>query len=149
MNLSLKTHGHLPMLSKLKLDLSQELNDSAAIIKTDIQTRYDKSVDLQGNALAPLADSTIESKRRKGFKPSDKPLIATKNMWRNQKIDKATKTKQRAIISIGPTRDEIYGYHHEGNEHLPQRQTFGIGDGVEEKIDRFVQRKIDRILASL
>ena len=137
------------MFSKLKLDLSQELNDAAAIVKTDIQMRYDKAIDLQGNALEQLQPETIMAKKRKGYKHAARPLTATGNMRNNQKIEKATKTKQRAVISIGPTRDEIYGYHHEGNDELPPRRTFGIGEGVGEKIDRFVQKKIDRILASL
>lgn len=144
----------VPDFSRIaRLDLSPELNDSAALIKTDIQDRYKKDIDLDGSPTTPLADSTRERKRKdkraKVRANADKPLVATGNMMRNQSITKATKQKQTAVISIGPTRDEIYSYHHEGGVYLPQRQKFGIGDGVPEKIDELVTLKLDRLLAAI
>lgn len=135
------------------LDLTRELNDAAAIVKTDIQKRYADKIDLDGSPTAPLAESTIASKLRsknpKVRANAERPLIATENMWRNQKITKATKTNQTATIEIGPTRDEIYTYHHEGTANMPARPKFGIGEGVDAKIDEMVIRRVEGILARL
>lgn len=137
----------------LKLDLSKQLNDAAAIVKTDIQNRYKNKIDLDGSPTAPLAPSTVEAKLRSKNKKiasnANNPLRATDNMIVNQKIDKATKVSQTVTISIGPTRDEIYSYHHEGTTNIPARPKFGIGEGVDKKIDLFVTREIDRILSNL
>ncbi len=135
------------------LDLTRELNDAAAIVKTDIQKRYRDKIDLDGSATAPLAESTIASKLRSKNKKvvanASNPLRATDNMMLNQKITKATKSNQVATIEIGPTRDEIYTYHHEGTAKMPARPKFGIGDGVDAKIDEMVVRRIEGILAKL
>ena len=164
------------------LDLTRELNDAAAIVKTDIQKRYEKNIDLDGSPTKPLKKETIEAKRNYGkraqqtisdlkatgrkdlvrkasrikleastiAKNAEKPLVATESMWRNQKIEKATRSNQTAKITIGSSSkfgekndDEIYGYHHE------TRPKFGIGEGVDAKIDEMVVRRIEGILAKL
>jgi len=68
------------------------------------------------------------------------PLIATENLMFNQKIGKATTANQTATVEIGPTRETIYGYHHD------TRPVFGISEGVDKKIDQLVELRIDRIL---
>lgn len=136
-----------PLLSAL--DLSGVLNDAAALVKKDIQDRYKNDIDLDGSATTPLADSTIERKKKAGYKNPAKPLVATGNMWRNQKITKATKSRQVAKIEIGTTRDVIYSYHHEGGDYLPARPKFGIGEGVDAKIDRLAILRIERALMKL
>lgn len=148
---TVKTVNFGPLLSAL--DLSEVLNDAALIVKKDIQDRYDKDINLDGSRTAPLAESTIarklKSKNAKTRDNAHKPLVATENMWRNQKIKKATKTNQVVEISIGPTRDEIYSYHHSGGPNLPARPKFGIADEVGKKIDELAILRIERGLAKL
>ena len=68
------------------------------------------------------------------------PLIATENLMFNQKLGKATPSRQEATVQIGPTRETIYSYHDD------TRPVFGISDGVDKKIDQLIELRIDRIL---
>lgn len=172
-----------PKLAVLaNLDLTRELNDAAAIVKTDIQKRYADNKNLDGSATKPLKPATIAAKLNYGkraqqtiddlratgrkdlvrksnrikleaatiAKNAEKPLVATESMWHNQKIEKATRSNQTARIYIGSgskfgekNDDEIYSYHHE------TRPKFGIGEGVDAKIDEMVIRRVEGILARL
>ena len=147
----------MPELKFLHFDLSQELNDAASICKLDIQQHFKehKRIDTEG-PLKPLAPSTIaaKSKASKGKrytaaeaarvrKHAHDPLIATENLMFNQKLGKATPSRQEATVQIGPTRETIYSYHDD------TRPVFGISEGVDTKIDHLFEARIDRILGKV
>lgn len=145
-----------PNFGAFRLDLTRELNDAAKIVKLDIQTKMKDGKDYRGETLAPLADSTVQRKRKsknaKTRANAEKPMLATENLLRNQNIVKATKQKQSVEIYIGPTREEIYGYHADGPDHnsnLPVRETFGLADNLGDKIDQMVINNIERMLRNL
>lgn len=137
----------------LNLDLSKELNMCAEIVKKNIRKRMKAHKDIRGVALTPLAAKTIKRKASSGnptvSKNAKNPMLATENLLKNQVVDKATKTNQVVTISIGPTRSEIYGYHHNGEGSLPQRQTFGIGPDDPAEFQKLIIYRIDSALSKL
>lgn len=135
------------------IDWSGTLNELADVVKTDIQKRFKEEKTLDLTQVARLKKSTIDSKLRSKIaivrKNARKPLWATENLWKNQKIDKATKTKQYVKISIGPTRAQIYDWLHEGREDMAARPVFGIAKDMPEKFGKYIGLKIARILRQL
>ena len=155
--LQAKTHSTVNLKPLLNIDMSPVLNDGIDIIGLDIQSNYDNSTDYQKRPLAPLKPATIEYKKKRGYAEPQKPLKATGKLSRNQKKERATKAKQRAVIYIsqsgrfyhGTPADEIYGFHHEGSERLPQRQPWGISNQAREKIAKAFHLRIRRIVLNL
>lgn len=157
------THKIIPpvKLTHLKFDLHQEINDSASVVKLDIQRHIKEAKSIEDeSALKPLAPATVvtKSKAKAGWTYDGKPLTAAQaakirshatdplqaieNLLHNQKIEKATSARQVAEITIGPTREKIYfAYLDE------ERTVFGISDGAEKKIDDLLIARIDRLLA--
>lgn len=140
-------------LSKIVLDLSPEINRAATVIKRDIQEHIanEERIDGKGKQ-APLSALTVAAKTAKGGAAAlhaNDILIETENLWRNQRIDKATTAKQSAEITVGPTREEIATYLQDGTERMPARPFFGISDKGEASILRMVELAIERKLRAL
>lgn len=140
-------------LRRVNLDLHREINLAANVIKRDIQEHIadERRIDNEQKQ-APLSPLTIAAKKAKGGKPelhAEDILIETENLWRNQKIEKATSASQRAIITIGPERAEIAEYIQEGTENMPARPFFGISTKGEEGAMLIVDKAIDRALAKV
>jgi len=157
----------------MNIDLSPVLNDGAQIVRKDIRSRFQKSIDIEGNALAPLKAKTIEQKKKilsskkklprlnqQGFDVStspSKPLVRFGNLAGNQMIQRATKAVQRTIVYIsnsganydGLAADELYGYHHEGAGNNPARAPFGLSDEARKRISAAYHARIKRIVLSL
>lgn len=149
-----------------KVDLSQEINRAADIIKSDIQKHiWDEDRIDGGGSHYPLANSTVIQKARKKGKLStgtrtarqqlsagaspEHVLIDTGNLYTNQKIQRASKARQRAEITIGPTRAQIGVWLQEGTEKMPERPFFGISQAAEKKVETMIVgailREINRL----
>lgn len=171
--LSIKQSSTVNLKPLMNIDMSPVLNDGAEIVRKDIRARFQKSIDIEGSALAALKPATIEQKKKAlsgksklprftqhGFdvatSPS-KPLIRFGNLAGNQLIQKATKAIQRAVVYIstsganynGLAADELYGFHHEGAGNLPARQPFGLSDDSRKGIANVFHARIRRIVFSL
>ena len=126
-------------LNKISLDLTEELNRSAQIIKEDHFQRLEKGQGVKG-ALQPSKKS------------SGKTLVRSGKM-RNLVIDKATKQNQEANIHPGEkqlypgtnvTMSDVGGFHQEGAGNLPVREWFGVTTKAEKRILKMVELEIER-----
>ena len=132
-------------LNKIKLDLHRELNSSGNIIKQDHFTRLERGMGVNG-PMKNLAPSTIEAK---GF---DQILVDTGKM-RNLVIEEATKSDQTVTLYPGKkelrgkvTNQQIGAFHQEGGGNLPKREWFGITKKVENRCNKIIEDRIDKIL---
>ena len=138
-------------LRRVNLDLHREINLAANVIKRDIQEHIadERRIDNEQKQ-APLSPVTIAAKMDKGGVSAihaEDILIETENLWRNQHIEKATPTNQRATITIGPERAEIAEWLQSGTENMPERPFFGISQKGEDGALLIVDKAIDRALA--
>ena len=126
-------------LNKITLDLTEELNRGAQIIKVDHFQRLKKGQGVRG-ALKP-------SKKKSG-----KTLVDTGKM-RNLVIEKATKQKQEAEIHPGEkqkypgtsvTMSDVGGFHQYGAGNLPVREWFGVTTKAEKDIMKMIELEIGR-----
>tara|TARA_R100001530_G_scaffold46861_1_gene35222 strand:+ start:15 stop:461 length:447 start_codon:yes stop_codon:yes gene_type:complete len=130
-------------LNKITLDLTEELNRGAQIIKVDHFQRLKKGQGVRG-ALKPSK------------KASGKTLVDTGKM-RNLVIEKATKQKQEAEIHPGEkqfyivngkktnvTMSDVGGFHQRGEGNLPKREWFGVTTKAEKRIIKMVELEIGR-----
>lgn len=130
-------------LSKITLDLHKEINKAAQIVKSDHYQRLEKGMGVKG----PLKPSQKILKGKGG-----KTLVESGQM-RNLLIDKATKSKQEAVIYVGDKRRyvgkkvtpaDVGQFHQEGAGNLPKREWFGFTKEVEDRIFKMILLKIDR-----
>ena len=133
-------------LKKINLDLSKELNLAGQIISKDHFTRLEKGQDVYGRQMADLEDATIE---RKGFNQ----ILVNSGKMRNLIVDKATKTKQEALVHPGEkqkyknskvTMSDVGGFHQRGSSNLPKREWFGVSTKAETNILKMISQRIDR-----
>lgn len=126
-------------LSKITLDLTEELNRSAQIIKEDHFQRLEKGQGVNG-ALKP-------SKKKAG-----KTLVESGKM-RNLVTEKATKQNQEVEIHPGRkqnypgtsvTMADVGAFHQYGAGNLPVREWFGITKKAEKRIMKMVELEIAR-----
>ena len=126
-------------LNKITLDLTEELNRGAQIIKVDHFQRLKKGQGVRG-ALKPSK------------KASGKTLVDTGKM-RNLVIEKATKQKQEAEIHPGRkqtypgtnvTMSDVGGFHQTGAGSLPVREWFGVTTKAEKRIVKMIELEIER-----
>ena len=126
-------------LNKITLDLTEELNRGAQIIKEDHFQRLEKGQGVRG-MLKP-------SKKKTG-----KTLVRS-NKMRKLVIDKATKQNQEANIHPGEkelypgtsvTMSDVGGFHQSGAGNLPVREWFGITTKAEKRIMKMVELEIGR-----
>ena len=118
-------------LKKIKLDLSDELNDGIKVISKDIEYGIDKGVQFN-KPFKRNAPSTI---KKKGF---DKPLEETGLMKDASKmiVSKATTKKQESSLLPNSKRIKIASYNQE------DREFWGISDNAERKVITMVKNKI-------
>jgi len=126
-------------LRKITLDLTEELNRAAEIVKVDHFERLEKGQGVRG-ALKP-------SKKKIG-----KTLVRSGKMG-NLVIEKATKENQEAEIHPGEkqkypgtnvTMSDVGGFHQRGEGNLPVREWFGITKNVEKRIMKLAELEIER-----
>ena len=126
-------------LNKITLDLTEELNRGAQIIKVDHFQRLEKGQGVRG-MLKP-------SKKKVG-----KTLVRSGKM-RNLVVDKATKQNQEANIHPGEkqkypgtkvTMSDVGGFHQRGEGDLPVREWFGVTKKVEKRIMKMAELEIGR-----
>ena len=133
-------------LRKINLDLSKELNLAGQIISKDHFTRLERGQDANEKQMTPLKDATIE---RKGFNQ----ILVNSGKMRNLIVDKATKTKQEALVHPGEkqkyknskvTMSDVGGFHQRGSSNLPKREWFGVSTKAETNILKMISQRIDR-----
>ena len=126
-------------LRKITLDLTEELNRAAEIVKVDHFERLEKGQGVKG-AL------------QRSEKKSGKTLVESGKM-RNLVIEKATKENQEAEIHPGEkqkypgtnvTMSDVGGFHQRGEGNLPVREWFGITKNVEKRIMKLAELEIER-----
>ncbi len=131
-------------LSKIKLDLTRELNLAAQIVKKDHFQRLERGIGVSGKKLEP------SQKIKLGL--GGKTLVDSGQM-RNLVIDKATKSKQVASLAPGSKRSyrgkdvtpaDVGYFHQTGAGRLPKREWFGITDKAEKDIFKMVEMTIER-----
>jgi hypothetical protein len=117
--------------------LGDELLDRAALA-VYVQTAY-RQLDPDGNALAPLAPSTLARKRRMGY--PDTILVETSEMLAiNQLAGTRTVTRDFAMSRYGvsPWERKKAEYAHQGSRNRPRRPFYAINDLARAMIDRHV-----------
>lgn len=133
-------------LSKIKLDLSKELNFAGDIIVKDHFKRLNVGTGVSGKGLKPLKQSTIN---RKG----NDTVLVDKDKMRRLVRSRASKSKQ--FVNIHPGKKQLRGkvtnqqiglYHQTGAGNLPKREWFGITKESEKKCLKAVELRIEKLL---
>jgi len=131
-------------LSKIRLDLTKELNLAAQILKKDHFQRLEKGIDANGKRLKP------SQKVELGL--GGKTLVESGQM-RNLVIKKATKSKQVASLAPGSKRPykgknvtpaDVGYYHQTGSGRLPKREWFGVTNKTAKDILKMIEMAIER-----
>lgn len=126
------------------LELHNEVNIIADIIKLDIINGVRIGTDINGSPFQPLAESTLRQKRRKG--QPDAPLIAKGQMHVVYTKPRATKGKEIAGIQVPKGRDGVnrivVGDIHNKGIGLPKREWFGIAKTALKKIDKSLKLRL-------
>jgi len=130
-------------LNKITLDLTEELNRAAEIVKVDHFERLEKGQGVKG---------MLKPSKKKG----GKTLVRSGKM-RNLVVEKATKQNQEAEIHPGEkqfyvvngktakvTMSDVGGFHQTGAGNLPVREWFGITKNVEKRIMKLAELEIER-----
>ena len=132
--------------SRIRFDLSKELNLFGQIVRKDHVSRLEKGQGVDGSKMEKLKQATIN---RKG---ASKILVDTGKM-RNLVIEKATKKNQ--VVEIYPgkkatrngvSNQQIGYYHQTGAGHLPERKLFGISKKAEIDAIKMVEMRIEQEL---
>jgi len=119
-----------PLIEK-DLNVSEEqLNLITRIIKEDIEKNLQTGKDYFGNAVHPLAASTI---RKKGH---SRPFYETGTLFNSILSEKITSSLFE--VYVANSRDQILSYLQLGNKsnNLPPREPFGISKQAEAQIDK-------------
>ena len=126
------------------LELHNEVNIIADIIKLDIINGVRQGTDINGSPFQPLAESTLRQKRRKG--QPDAPLIAKGQMNVVYTKPRATKGKEIAGIQVPKGRDGVnrivVGDIHNKGIGLPKREWFGISKTALKKLDKSLKLRL-------
>ena len=163
-------------LSKVKFDLSKQINMFAGAVILDHKTRLNHGQDINGKPMKKLSGSTIQSKRAKRMKKPRVPLYGKgimKNVYSKQR---ATKSNPLNIIIPPKEREKVAVYHQNGTKPyvikskdkmlgpiytprgnkffakkvnhpgLAKREWFGITEKQERNGLRLIELEIDRIL---
>ena len=125
--------------------IAQMLNDIADIAVGQIKKDLSKGKDINGKAFAPLKNSTIKAKRRKGSKFPTKPLIDTglmKNVYRSRNASASSLISE---VSTAKARSEVAIYHNTGAGSLPERLWFGIGKKTKRRYDKYIRARLRKV----
>tara|TARA_R100000231_G_scaffold97749_1_gene73016 strand:- start:442 stop:888 length:447 start_codon:yes stop_codon:yes gene_type:complete len=133
-------------LSKIKLDLSKELNFAGDIIVKDHFERLNKGIGFKGTQMKSLKKSTI---KRKGHDT----ILVDEDKMRRLVRSRASKSKQ--FVNIHPGKKQLRGkvtnqqiglYHQTGAGNLPKREWFGISKKAEQQSLKAVELRIEKLL---
>lgn len=138
----------------MNLDMSVVLNKWAKRIRTDIVDRVVRGVQLNGKPYTENAQSTAT---KKGF---NRRLIAGGKRFvnsRTYKIKSATKSSQKATISLDDSDAEIGMYNQAptGNGQIKRKDKvlfFGVSEDAEKEgmkdIDKYINERVDKEIES-
>lgn len=133
-------------LSKIKLDLSKELNFAGDIIVKDHFKRLNVGTDVNGKGLKLLKQSTINKKG------NDQVLVDEDKM---RKLVRSRASKSKQFVNIHPGKKQLRGkvtnqqiglYHQTGAGNLPKREWFGITKKAEQQCLKAVELRIEKLL---
>tara|TARA_Y100000401_G_scaffold66066_1_gene52721 strand:- start:4909 stop:5289 length:381 start_codon:yes stop_codon:yes gene_type:complete len=125
------------------------LNDVADLVVHHIYNEMDSGKDINGKRFKRLKQSTIDSKRKKGAKRPESPLIDEDIMRAIYRDKTATPNKLRSRVTVAKKREVIAEYHNEGEGNLPKREFFGIGKTVKPKMDKLVKLRLVKVLRTI
>ena len=111
----------------------------AKMAATERSRQIYKKKDYDGTAFKPLKDTTIASKKKKGYPHPLKPLIAT-GMLASIAYD--WKPGQASIVIDGKAE----WHETEGPHNRPARKTMGLSEEAKDRIAKFFDRRFKRIL---
>jgi phage virion morphogenesis protein len=130
-------------------DITQDI--SALLLKRTL-TRFDKEQDPDGKAWKALSESTIETKRRKGYGGKGK-LKRTESLRRSIRIIRGgagtVYTNTGATVRIGVEDPKIAAYaraQNAGTRSIPARRFLGVGRLDVKAVDSLLRRRAARIL---
>jgi phage gpG-like protein len=109
------------------------------IIRDEIRRGIEQQIDADGRPFPPLKPETIKRKRKRGYQHPTKRLIATGNLWKNQRVEESPRS---VILDVGPTRDEIAEYQQGGTDTIPAVNFFAINNRAKQRIRRQVRRRL-------
>lgn len=120
----------------------QDMHDFASIQVRHRKAGFETGTDPDGNQWAPLKDSTIERKRRKGSSSPEKILVDKGYLAKTAPIEA---TEKYAKIPVAKSRVDVLDYHEQGNENLPQRKSWGFyKDAIRDINKLFIKRLFKR-----
>tara|TARA_Y100000310_G_C20344416_1_gene651337 strand:+ start:66 stop:629 length:564 start_codon:yes stop_codon:yes gene_type:complete len=147
----------------LKKGMVNAINNSADIIKLDIENGIKYGRDINGKQFKPLKPSTVHSKRAKNSKMPRRPLIDTGMMSKTYVRKRATSSNPHCVLKPANARKDISKYHQYGTKKhkivagagkaipiytargqlifrksaivgpIPQREWFGISKNARQK----------------
>tara|TARA_Y100001963_G_C6715730_1_gene416532 strand:- start:661 stop:1101 length:441 start_codon:yes stop_codon:yes gene_type:complete len=135
-----------PKIKMRNKKIAQMLNDIANIAVSQIKSDMDKGRDIEGKKFAPLKDSTVESKKKKGSKYPRRPLIDTGLMQKVFRSKSASASSLVSEVSTAKKRKEVAIYHNEGAGKLPERKWFGVGKKTKRRFDKYIKSRIRGVL---
>lgn len=124
----------LPEIEK-EINISDsQLYDIAKVIKEDIENNLKTGRDYMGNAVKPLAQSTID---RKGHA---RVFFETGDLFKSILYQKVSTNYYEVFVASA--RDQILTYLQQGNRanNLPSREPFGISKNAENQIDKILTK---------
>jgi len=101
-------------LSKIRLDLSKQINMFADSVILDHKKRLSNGQDIHEKPFKKLSPSTIHSKRNKNLPKPRTPLYGEGIMLNVYSVKKATRSNQENIIIPPKKRSKVAAYHQQG-----------------------------------
>ncbi len=126
--------------------IAEMLNDIADAFVGQTKSNLKKKKDIHGVSFAPLEDSTIRAKKKKGSSFPRTPLIDTGAMRKIYRSKTASASSLESKVTVAEKRKEVAEFHNEGGGNLPQREWFGIGTKLERRLNKMIRAKIKSIV---
>ena len=127
----------LAALREQAQDFSAPLAEFALWKERQLKNNFSKQIDPDGNPWEPLADSTLDDKRRRGA-PLD---ILTDTATLKSGIEAMPATRDEA--GVASTAGAEYGIlHQKGTQRLPQRRYMGWSPGDADVAIGFIERHL-------
>ena len=140
--------AYLKALKKKLKPTKSEFKAYADIVNLERKEGFDRSEDPEGNAWAPLAESTVKRKRKRGSKNPSKPLI-DKGHLRNAM---AGATETYGYVRLAFDRSErvhasgsISDFHDLGLG-VPRRKHWGIYKRAAERVRKLYLAYVKEVL---
>ena len=135
-----------PKVKLVNRKIAEMLNDMADAFVGQTKSNLKSKKDIHGVRFAPLKDSTVKAKKKKGSSFPRTPLIDTGAMRKVYRSKTASASSLESKVTVAEKRKEVAEFHNEGGENLPQREWFGIGTKLERRLNKMIRAKIKSIV---